>query len=195
MNPTHGIALLALVAGTVAPTCIQSQEGVHPAQSHTHQEFSLTVTAAYEQAFPLFGAHEERRWAKGFDPHFIYPFPADDRQGMVFETERDGNLYLWINTTFDPASGHVQYVHFVKETMVTQIDIHLTRADVDQTLVDVVYERTALRPEANEQVAQQGKEDGNRGKEWAKMINGYLAKQAVNKDGKADSSRAEARSE
>jgi hypothetical protein len=195
MNSTHSITLQELAAGAAVPTFVQAQERISPALAHTHEEFSLVVMAPYEQAFPLFGAYEERKWAKGFDPQFVHPSPAHDQQGMVFTTVRDGNLYLWINTAFDPASGHVQYVYFVRETMVTLIDIHLTKPGAAQTRIDVVYERTAVRPEANEQVAQLGKEDGNRGMEWAEMINGYLAKEAVNKVGNADSSPAEARSE
>ena len=147
--------------------------------AHTHEEFSVIVKAPYEQAFPLFGAHEERKWAKGFDPLFVHPSPARDQQGMVFTWKLGGDPSVWTNTAFDPASGHVQYVYFVNDTMVTLIDIHLTKAGAAETRVDVVYERTALRPEANELVTQQAKADRNRGTEWAEMINGYLTREAA----------------
>jgi hypothetical protein len=48
-------------------------------------------------------------------------------------------------------------------------------------LVDVVYERTALNPEANEHVQQLGASDRNNGTHCQKAINGYLEKQ--NPDG------------
>ncbi len=40
----------------------------------------------------------------------------------------------------------------------------------------VVYERTALVPEANEHVQHFTKGDEEAGKEWAEQINGYFAK-------------------
>ena len=113
-----------MFAGVIGSACVQAQESVPKALAHTHEEFSLVVKAPYEQAFPLFGAYEERKWAKGFDPQFIHPSPARDQQGMVFTTERDGMSSVWTNTAFDPASGHVQYIYYVKDTMVTLIDIH-----------------------------------------------------------------------
>ena len=119
--------------------------------------------------------YEERKWAKGFDPQFIHPSPAHDQQGMVFAWELGGDPSVWTNTAFDPRTGHVQYVYFVNDTMVTLIDIHLTKAGAAETRVDVVYERTALRPDANELVTQQANDDGSRGTEWAEMINGYFA--------------------
>ena len=44
---------------------------------------------------------------------------------MVFTTEHAGVSRVWVNTAFDVASGHVQYVYFVKDMMVTLIDIHV----------------------------------------------------------------------
>ena len=40
----------------------------------------------------------------------------------------------------------------------------------------VVYERTALMPEANEHVQHFAKGDAKAQKEWEESINGYLAK-------------------
>ncbi len=96
---------------------------------------------------------------------------------MVFTVENHGGTpSVWTNTAFDHATGHVQYVYFVNDTMVTLIDIHLTKTGAEETRVSVVYERTALRPEANEQVSQHARGDRNRGAEWDAMINGYLTK-------------------
>ena len=60
--------------------------------------------------------------------------------------------------------------------MVALIDIHVTRSGVNETKVEVTYERTALRPEANEQVVRMAQADANSGPRWAEMINGYFAK-------------------
>jgi|GEM_PF-1385517 len=176
MNYTHAFSLFALFAGAIGSTCLEAQESVQPALEHTREEFNLIVTAPYEQAFPLFGAYEERKWATGFNPQFIHPSPARDQPWMVFTTESDGMSSIWTNTAFDPATGHVQCIYFAKDTMVTLIDIHLAKAGAAETHVSVVYERTALCPEGNEQVTQHARDDGNRGNAWAEMINGYLAK-------------------
>jgi hypothetical protein len=42
-----------------------------------------------------------------------------------------------------------------------------------------VYERTALRAEANKQVLAMAQADANNGPHWAGMINGYLQKTAA----------------
>ena len=60
--------------------------------------------------------------------------------------------------------------------MATLIDIHLTREGTGKTGVTVVYERTALVPEANEHVQHFAKGDEAAGKEWEEAINGYFAK-------------------
>jgi hypothetical protein len=174
MTCIYASCLVALFAGVIAPTWLEAQGGVEPALAHTHDEFSVIVKAPYEKAFPLFGAYEERKWAKGFEPRFIHPSPARDQQGMIFTWELGGAPSVWANTAYDPATGHVQYIYFVQDAMVTLIDIRLTKAGGAETRVDVVYERTALRREANEQVAEHAKADRTRGSEWEAMINGYL---------------------
>ena len=177
MSCFYACSLVALFAGVVASS-LQAEEASPPALEHTHEEFSLVVAAPYEKAFPLFGAWEERKWAEAFNPQFIHPSPAHDQQGMVFAWELGGKPSVWTNTAFYPAIGHGQYVYFVNDTMVTLIDIHLSKAGAAKTRVDVVYERTALQPEANEQVSHQARGDRNRGAEWDAMINGYLKKAA-----------------
>jgi hypothetical protein len=144
--------------------------------AHTRTEFSFTVDAPFEQVVPLFGAHEERRWADRWDPQFVYPLPARDQQGMVFKVAHGQQWSVWINTAFDLAAGHIQYAHVLNAAMATLIDIHATRSGPQKTAVTVVYERTALIPEANEHVQHFAKGDANGGKEWADALNAYFAK-------------------
>jgi hypothetical protein len=167
---------LALLASVIGGAVAKAADDAHPALVHTHEEFSFVVQAPYDDVFPLFGAHEERKWAAGFDPQFVYPSPAHDRQGMVFITEQEGLTRVWTNTAFDGRTGHVQYVYFVTNIMAALIDIHLKAAGVADTTVHVVYERTALRPEANEEVAQTAERDARSGPRWAQAIDGYFAK-------------------
>ena len=176
MNRIHVVVLLTLFAGTIAPICSHAQESVKSALAHTHNQFNLTAHAPYEQVFPLFGALEEKKWAESWDPQFVYPSPARDQQGMVFTVEHAGMSSVWTNTALDEASGHVQYVYILNNAMVTLVDIHVTKAGATETRVSVVYERTALKPEANEHVTHYAKGDAKSGTGWEQAINAYLAK-------------------
>jgi hypothetical protein len=165
---------LVLFGAVVGLTRTEANNDVHSALVHTHAEFSFEVQGRYEDTFPLFGANEERKWAIGFEPHFIHPFPAHDEPGMVFTTVQAGQSRVWTNTALDPAKGHAQYVYFVADTMVALIDVQVTRFGTAEMQVSVAYERTALKPEANEEVTRLAQEDAESGPEWAEMINRYL---------------------
>jgi len=177
MNASSAFALLAVFASVIVPGATNAQDNAAPA--HTHNEFSFTAQGPYERVFPLFGALEEKKWAEGWEPQFVYPTPARDQRGMVFTTEHAGRTSTWTCTAFDESTGYVQYVYVVSDFIVTMIDIHLAKSGAAETHVSVVYQRTALRAAANEDVAHLAKGDANSGPEWAEAINGYLAR--VNK--------------
>ena len=144
--------------------------------THTRNEFGFTVDAPFEQVVPLFGANAERKWAHDWNPQFVYPNPARDQQGMVFTVAHGQYSSVWVNTALDLTAGHVQYTYVLNDAMATLIDIHATRQSAQRTLVTVVYERTALLPEANEHVQHFAKGDENAGKEWGDQMNAYFAK-------------------
>jgi len=174
MNQLLTCSLLAAMAG-IAPASL-AQAPAEPATelAHTRESFSFAISHPYAEVFPLFGAHEERKWAQGFDPSFLYPVPAHDQPGMVFTTVQEGMPRVWVNTAFDAASGHVQYVYWIADIMVAIIDIRVAGSGTSETQVDVVYERTALRLEANEQVLHMAHNDANSGPHWAARINRCL---------------------
>ena len=153
-----------------------AQEAEKPMLVHTHNEFAFTVHAPMEKTFPLFGAIEEKKWAEGWEPEVLYPSPAKDQLGMVFRVAHPHMSSVWTCTAFDPASGHVQYVYYVSDALVTSIDIHLTQSDNAETHVSVLYERTALTSGANEHVALMAQADAHAGPHWAEMINKSLGK-------------------
>jgi hypothetical protein len=165
-------SLFTLCVGVVGAAVGQSKPAA--TASRTREPFSFVVSAPYADVFPLFGAHKERVWAAGFDPQFIYPTPPNDEPGMVFTTVQQGLSRYWVNTAFDAESGHVQYVYWIPDVMVALIDIHVVISGANETKVSVVSERTALRPEANDQVLQMAHQDAKSGPHWAEMINGYL---------------------
>jgi len=176
MKLTLLIFTLTVLIPSITSSYGHAQEATSSALVHTRTEFSFTVDAPFEQVVPLFGAHEERKWADGWNPHFIYPNPARDLQGEVFRVDHGHHSSVWINTAFDLIAGHIQYAHVLNDAMATLIDIHATRQGASKTSVDVVYERTALVPEANEHVQHMTKGDEGAGKEWGDAINAYFAK-------------------
>ncbi len=176
MNLIHSIFSLGLLAATVVASLPSQEHPASPDLAHTRTEFKFTANASLEQAAPLFGANEERKWAPDWNPQFVYPTPAHDQPGMVFRVSHGQFSSVWINTAFDLAAGHIQYVYVVNDAMTTLIDIHLMRQGADKTSVNVVYERTALLPEANEHVLHFAKGDAKADQEWETQINGYLAK-------------------
>jgi hypothetical protein len=169
------LAMSFLVAAVV--TSLPAQDSVaKEALAHARTEFNFTANAAWEQTAPLFGAWAERQWAPDWNPRFVYPTPARDQPGMVFQVEHGQMTSTWVNTAFDLSMGHIQYVYVLNDAMVTVIDIHLTRENAQKTGVSVVYERTALIAEANEHVEHFAKGDRKAQGEWEEQINGYLAK-------------------
>jgi hypothetical protein len=161
---------------TVGLTSLSAQQTAAAEElAHTRTEFHFTADASFEQTAPLFGADEERKWAPDWKPQFVYPNPARDQQGMIFQVAHGSYTSTWVNTAYDLAAGHIQYAYVLNDAMVTMIDIHLVREGAEKTAVTVLYERTALLPEANEHVQHFAKGDEKAGKEWEQQINGYLA--------------------
>jgi len=167
----------AVLLFAVLGTSLLAQEAATAGLAHTRTEFTFTVDAPFEQAAPLFGADAERKWSPEWKPQFLHPQPAHDQPGMVFKIMHGEHEAIWVNTAFDLASGYIQYAYVLNGAMATLIDIHLTREGTQKTGVNVVYERSALVPEANEHVQHFAKGDERAGKEWEEAINGYLRKQ------------------
>jgi hypothetical protein len=145
-----------------------------PALLHTREEFSFAANAPFDAAWPLFGADQERVWAPGWDPVFLWPPEKPfDREGMVFKIGFGERTAIWVNTAFDRAARRVQYVYVIPEIMVTVITLKLLPVR-DSTTVKVVYERTALAEAANDIVREMAVRDRIAGEEWSGQINRHL---------------------
>jgi hypothetical protein len=181
----HMVAALAFVLGVSATLLFfhfqMRLPGTRGPLLHTHNEFSFRVYAPYKVVGPLFGAEAERTWAGSeWDPQFLYPQPAQDVLGAVFLAGGANHRSVWVNTAFDLDSGHVQYAHFLKDVMVTLIDIHISAHDPSTTDVHVTYERTALSPAANDRVAHFAESDSQAGKEWSDAFAAWAGRLPVN---------------
>lgn len=146
------------------------------ARVHTREEFDFIANAPMARVFPLFGAEGERVWADDWDPRFVWPAKAEDREGMVFHLAHGDRTATWVNTSFDPAAGRVQYVYLLPDIMATVITLSLTPRG-KSTHARVRYERTSLAVSANAKVSEMAEHDRRAGPEWAAQINRYLAAQ------------------
>jgi hypothetical protein len=155
-------------------TCAAQIAGAQTA-AHARTEFRFTLDVPYDRAAPLFGAHAEQKWAPDWKPRFIYPDPAEDRQGAIFFVEAAGHSALWTTTEFDLPRGRVQYVSLWNQHVLTRIDITLAHNGPLKTDVRVAYERTAVDPSANEHVKAMSAADANKGPEWKRQIEACAA--------------------
>jgi hypothetical protein len=151
------------------------QAGAGAARVHTEEKFAFTANAPMQQVAPLFGADKERVWADDWNPQFVHPLPAADEEGMVFTVAHDHLRAAWVNTAFDVSDGRIQYVYMIPDAMVTVITLKLT-PEGEKTRVEVEYDRTALRAEADGHVRHMAEGDRGSGPDWEKQVNGWLEK-------------------
>jgi hypothetical protein len=174
-----GLAGLALpvLAQSPASALAQSPAAESSPLLHLSASFDLVVHAPYAVTAPLFGPEGERPWAgKHWNPQFIHPQPAADVEGAVFTIQHGPFHATWVNTLFDVAGRHFQYVYFMPDVMVTVIDVRFNPVSANETAVHVVYTRTALTQDGNEHVAAMNQDDKTAGKEWQEAIEEYLAR-------------------
>ncbi len=178
-----GLAVLTITAATALLYCLHHRSGASGPPYHVRTEFEFTVHAPYSIAAPLFGPEGEKAWASdSWNPHFVYPQPARDVEGAVFQVSHGHRHSTWVNTAFDLEQGHIQYVYMIPEMMVTVIDLHLSKLSAstlgaENTRVRVAYERTALSADVNEHVWEFGEADRQNGKVWGDDIERYLVTQ------------------
>ena len=168
------VEMAILLGGIVVAVAQSPSAAPESVPLHVSNTFAFDVTEPLQQVAPLFGAHRERVWAEGWEPQFVYPQPAADQPGSVFQVSHGAHKSTWITSIFDPEKGHIQYAYFVPEAMAVLIDIHLSVAPHSGTHVEVRYDRTALSPELNEHIRHQGEQDAKSAEEWRTSIEGYF---------------------
>ena len=141
-----------------------------PALSHVMHSFRFDIAAPLARAAPLFGPDGERAWGgPTWQPSFLFPEHAQDVEGAVFTVPHGDGTAVWVNTIFDLAGGHMQYVAFIPSAMVTVVDVRLS-GNAGVTTADVTYTRTALDPAMNDKVTALGESDAASGPEWSSAI-------------------------
>ena len=154
----------------------QAAGSVEDKRMHTETTFEVLVRAPYSETAELFSPEGERAWAGDrWDPKFLFPIPARDKQGAVFTIRHGALQAVWVVARHDLDARHFQYVYFIPDAMVTTIDVAFRLPDSKTTQVTVTYARTAISPEGDGHVKAMSEGDKTAGKEWQEAIDQYLS--------------------
>src|SRR6516225_10013819 len=88
------------------------------AQTMQTQTATITINGDIEKVFPLFGAYEEKKWAKGWQPTPVYPSTETIEEGTTFRTPGHlpgENEYIWRVSKYDTRNHIVQYMVYASE--------------------------------------------------------------------------------
>ena len=112
---------------------------------------------------------------------FIHPAQGAQREGVVFTTSRGrGRDRLWLLTTYDVKNGRVEYVVVTPAFTADEIKIRVVPDGEHHCKATIMYRRSALAPEGNEEVAKLhahwAEEQRN---QWETAINEALAKGGI----------------
>lgn len=106
-----------------------------------------------EEAFWLFTARGEQRWAPGWSPRFPSGDDADDTDpGTVFSIDHDGVDTTWIVTAAAPPRA-ISYSRVTPGAKAGTVSVSLDPVGDRSTAVDVAYDLTALDPAASAELA------------------------------------------
>jgi hypothetical protein len=166
-----GLWLGLLVGILIGPNPSNAQTDT--ALAHTERTFEFIAFAPMSRVAPLFGAARERDWSPDWNPMFVWPGAAGDREGMVFTVAHGHRQAVWVNTQYDPEHGRFQYVYVLPDVVATLLTLTLTPREA-HTIVRVRYERTALSPDASSIVQEMAQHDDRAAPEWEQQINAYL---------------------
>src|SRR5690349_2327868 len=139
---------------------------------------TIILNADIHKVFPLFGAFEERKWAKGWSPVLIYPSVERIEEGTTFKTAGHGHgekEYLWLVSRYDTSQHLIQYIVSSENRWWTirvkciPMPSHKTKAEITYTFIGL----NDLGNELNKHfIGAIYKEDL---KDWETAINNYLS--------------------
>ena len=142
---------------------------------------TISLNGTIETIFPLFGAFEERNWAKGWNPVLIYPEIEIIEEGTTFKTKvkEKGELgFIWIVTKYDPEKYGIQYL-VTTENRFWTITITCHPLADGKTSARVNYTYTGLNESGNminkKAIQEMFRYDL---KDWENEINEYLLRKS-----------------
>ncbi len=143
---------------------------------------AIILNGKTEIVFPLFGAFEERKWAKGWNPVLIYPETEIIEVGTTFKTEGlDYNEpeFVWRVSKYEPEKFLIQYLVSTENRYWT-ITVKCSPTNDNKTSAEVTYTFIGLNElgnKLNEHSLQRMYKSNL--KDWEEEINNYIAKVSV----------------
>jgi hypothetical protein len=163
------MTVVPLVIAALATTPPVAPERV----SHVYEQH---LQATPDRVLPLLTPLGERAWASRWEPDIRWE-PPGGGAGTLFVTRHHTGRpdTLWLLDAWEPAAGHVHYVHVTPGSDVTEIDIRLRPAGKDRTVATVRYTWTALGEPGVALVRSKTPESYRRFmQEWERELNHYL---------------------
>ena len=131
------MTLVPIVTAALAAAPPDTAERV----SHVYEQH---LEAPPERVLPLLAPLAERAWASGWEPEMRWE-PAGGGAGTLFVVRHPKHAdTVWLLDTWEPASGHVHYLHVTPGSDVTEIDIRLRPDGKERSIATVRYSWTAL---------------------------------------------------
>jgi hypothetical protein len=162
------MTVVPLVTAALAASPPETAERV----SHVYEQH---LEATPERVLPLLTPLGEQAWASGWEPDLRWE-PPGGGAGTLFVTRHPGHPdTVWLLDAWEPAAGHVHYVHVTPGSDVTEIDIQLRPEGKDRSVAAVRYTWTALGEPGRVLVRHKTPESYRRFMQaWERELNHYL---------------------
>jgi len=139
----------------------------------------ITLNDRVISVFPLFGAFEERKWAKGWNPTLIYPSTEIIEEGTTFKTSGHGHdekEFIWRVSKFESEKYLIQYL-VSSDNRYWTITVNCTPTADNKTAAAITYTFIGLNDLGNElnkhSIEHMYKHNLA---DWQEEINNYLAR-------------------
>jgi hypothetical protein len=153
-------------------------------RNRVRHSYVQQINSPADRVFAVLEPVEEVKWAPGFEFEWVYAKEGleakSGQEGDVFVTNHESGLgsretAVWVISRRDAAEKRVQFVRFIPDYQVTQLDIHVI-PDGEQSKCEVTYTYTALSDRGREQLKEMTCEHYEaQMQEWETQVNRYLA--------------------
>lgn len=116
------------------------------------QTATITLNENIETTFPLFGAFEERKWSKGWNPVLIYPSTEIIEEGTTFKTHGHGHdekEFIWRVSKYEKEHFLIQYL-VSSENRYWTITVQCTPTADNKTSARITYAFIGLNELGNQ---------------------------------------------
>lgn len=139
------------------------------------RDFVLSLAAAPDVVFPLFGPKGEERWVRGWSPEFIRCDGDCNGEGTVFRTRDGDQQTIWLVRRFDAIARIAEMILVNPENRLTVLRIQVDGDAPGRSVARVTYEWTALTEAGNRAVDMHAGEAFDQYMElWQASMNAFL---------------------